>query len=114
VTGGVCALGLLTWFFVPESVRWQAQNGQIKEARITLLKIAEVNGKPMNDAKREEIDQGQIQKNGFNKKRDQLRQGVELGGEDAELTPSLEWVCFRQNIGFARAEIIGHQKLILA
>jgi hypothetical protein len=60
VTGGVCALGLLTWFFVPESVRWQAQNGQIKEAKITLLKIAEVNGNQMNDAKREEIDQGQL------------------------------------------------------
>ncbi|XP_067658276.1 uncharacterized protein [Haliotis asinina] len=40
---------LLTWFFVPESLRWLAVKGRVKEARRVIIKMAAYNKKPVPD-----------------------------------------------------------------
>ncbi|QQP50785.1 Organic cation transporter 1like [Caligus rogercresseyi] len=49
VSGALCVLSLLMYFFIPESVRWQVENNQYGKARETLMRIAQDNGKIHDD-----------------------------------------------------------------
>ncbi|XP_064613249.1 organic cation transporter protein-like [Liolophura sinensis] len=40
---------LLSWWFIPESVRWLITHGKVDEAKSTLQRIAKFNGKPEPD-----------------------------------------------------------------
>jgi hypothetical protein len=41
---------MLFWLWtIPESPRWQLTNNRIDSARISILKAAKMNGKPIND-----------------------------------------------------------------
>eukprot|EP00096_Caligus_rogercresseyi_P016187 TRINITY_DN8755_c0_g1_i1.p1 TRINITY_DN8755_c0_g1~~TRINITY_DN8755_c0_g1_i1.p1 ORF type:complete len:552 (+),score=61.03 TRINITY_DN8755_c0_g1_i1:48-1658(+) len=56
VSGALCVLSLLMYFFIPESVRWQVENNQYGKARETLMRIAQDNGKSLTQEDENKID----------------------------------------------------------
>ncbi|XP_040574041.1 organic cation transporter-like protein [Lepeophtheirus salmonis] len=54
--GIICILSLSTWFFIPESIRWDIANNQKERARETLLKIAHDNRRVLSVESHELID----------------------------------------------------------
>ncbi len=57
-SGVVCLLALPTWWLVPESIRWLAQNHKRTEAHDIILDIAKVNGRtPLTEEAERKIDE---------------------------------------------------------
>ena len=54
-TGVACLVPFPCYYFVPESPRWLAINGKLKQAEKILLTIAKRNGKKLNENERKEI-----------------------------------------------------------
>ena len=52
-SGALCLLAMPTWWLLPESPRWLAQNGRREEAAKVLREMARVNGKPQLDERAE-------------------------------------------------------------